>query len=237
MLKQENMGFEIIEDHTLHTRYLNRDSLVLDLGANFGKFSKAMIARFGCRCVAVEPSPEIFQQIEPHELLQKYNLAIAPVNGPVEFNISENPLSSSLVYESECPSKTITVSGKRLDELVAELGWNRIDVLKMDIEGVEIDVFRSCSDSFLKSIGQISVEFHDLMGIVSKSEVKQIISRLESLGFVFVSRSLRCYYDTLFINRAIYPISMTEYLWNRHVIRNWQIVERRFQKWQRNLAS
>ena len=45
---------ETIEDHTIHTRFLSSNSRVLDLGANRGSFSKAMITRFGCQCVAVE---------------------------------------------------------------------------------------------------------------------------------------------------------------------------------------
>jgi hypothetical protein len=43
---------ETIYDHTVHPRYLGPQSEVLDLGANYGLFAKAITARFGCRRVA-----------------------------------------------------------------------------------------------------------------------------------------------------------------------------------------
>ncbi|MEQ9371475.1 MAG: FkbM family methyltransferase [Coleofasciculus chthonoplastes F3-SA18-01] len=224
------MMIETIEDHTIHTRFLSSNSRVLDLGANRGSFSQAMITRFGCQCVAVEPNPKLFEKIEPHELLKKYNLAIAHFSGSVNFNVSEVSVSSSIVYRSKLHSKTITVSCKPLEEFVVELGWTGVDLIKMDIEGAEINVFHECSDSFLKSIGQITVEFHDHNGTVSKYEVKELIKRFESLGFRCYSKYLGCYYDTLFINQSLCPISIGEYLWIRHIIRNQQGLQRRFQK-------
>jgi FkbM family methyltransferase len=226
------MTLEIIEDHTLHTRFLTNESVVLDLGANRGSFSREMIERFHCRCLAVEPSPKMFQQIEPHPLLQKYNFAITPTEGSVDFHLSDIPVASSLAYKPESLSETITVSGRRLDDFISELGLSYIDVLKMDIEGIEIDILRSCSDDLLKSMGQITIEFHDHIRAVSKSDIRQQIQRLEALGFLHFSKYLGCYYDTLFINQAFCPISTAEYLWFRHIVRNWQGIGRRFQKWQ-----
>jgi FkbM family methyltransferase len=226
------MSLEIIEDHTLDTRFLNNDSIVLDLGANCGSFSRTMTERFHCRCIAVEPSPRMFQQIEAHQLLQKYNFAIAPSEGPVDFHISDISVSSSLAYRPESLSETITIRGRRLDDFISELGLSYIDVIKMDIEGIEIDVLGSCSDSLLKSVGQFTIEFHDNIGAVSKSDVETLVQRFEDLGFLYFTRYLGCYYDTLFINQAFCPISTAEYLWSRHVARNWQGIGRRLQRLQ-----
>lgn len=224
------MSLIVIEDHTLHTRFLNETSVVLDLGANRGSFAKTVIDRFHCRCVAVEPSPEMFAKIEPHPLLQKYNVAITASEGAVDFHLSDIPVSSSLAHKPEGMAGTITVTGRRLDNFISELGLSRIDLLKMDIEGVEIDVLRSCSDQLLQSIGQLTIEFHDHMNVVSKSDIELQVDRLERLGFICLSRYLGCYYDTLFINQAFCPISQVEYLWYRHVIRNWEGLGRRLQK-------
>ncbi len=87
------MPIETIEDHTLHTRFLTNESLVIDLGANCGSFAKEMIERFRCRCIAVEPSPKMFQQIETHPLLQKYNFAISSTSGLMDFHLSDIPVS------------------------------------------------------------------------------------------------------------------------------------------------
>jgi FkbM family methyltransferase len=187
------MSLEIIEDHSLITRFLNHQSIVVDLGANRGVFSKKMIERFHSKCIAVEPSPKMFSLIDSHELLQKYNFAITASTGSVDFYISDIPVASSLAYKPQSIAETITVPGKRLDDFIFELGFSTIDVLKMDIEGGEIEVIRSCSDDLLKSIGQITIEFHDHLGCVSKSDIKDQIKRLEGLGFLHYSRYINCY--------------------------------------------
>jgi len=179
----------------------------------------------------------MFQKIESHELLQKYNFAITCSNGSVDFYISDIPVSSSLAYQPKSISEKITVLGKRLDDFISELGFYTIDVLKMDIEGIEIEVLRSCSDDLLKSIGQITTEFHDHLGCVSKSDIKAQIKRLEGLGFLHYSGYLDCYYDTLLINQSLCPISTFEYLWLRHIFRNWQGITRRFRKLLESIAK
>lgn len=68
---------ETIHDHTVHPRYLGVQSQVLDLGANYGLFAKAITARFGCRCIAVEPSPEPFAAIAETPLISKLQAAAA----------------------------------------------------------------------------------------------------------------------------------------------------------------
>lgn len=226
------MTFEVIEDHTLHTRFLNSESVVLDLGANCGSFSKAMIERFQCRCIAVEPSPRMFEQIEPHPRLEKYHLAIAPESKPFDFHISDIPVASSLAHKPASLVETITIEAKRLDDLISDLGLARVDLIKMDIEGIEIDVLRSCSDKLLKSVGQITIEFHDHIGSVSRADIESQIARFKSLGFIHFSKYLGCYYDTLFLNQALCPISTLESLWFRHAVRNWKGIERRLQRWQ-----
>lgn len=44
--------------------YLGPESKVLDLGANRGEFARAIVKRFDCHCVAVEP-----ERVNPNETL------------------------------------------------------------------------------------------------------------------------------------------------------------------------
>jgi hypothetical protein len=47
-----------------------------------------------------------------------------------------------------------------MDTLLREHGVDRVDVLKVDIEGAEKEVFASCS-SWIDRVGVLIVEFHD----------------------------------------------------------------------------
>ena len=229
--------FQVINDHSMHTRFLGPDSLVMDLGANAGHFAHAMVERFGCSCVAVEPSPEMFARIVPHPRIRAVQAAVTPADGPVRFHVSSGPLNSSLAQVPEDYVNTIAVEGKRLDTLAREAGWDHIDLLKMDIEGIEIQVLRSCSPEFLQSIGQMAIEFHDFNGMLTKEEVAETLAYLETLGFAWVTRYRGCFYDTWLVNLKRCPVSAGELLWIRHGVRNAMAIRRRLGRMTSKSAS
>jgi FkbM family methyltransferase len=228
----------VVCDHSLHARFLGPDSLVLDLGANVGAFAAEMIERFGCRCIAVEPSPELFARIPEHARLAKHHLAIAPHDGPVDFHLSEVPVAGSLAYRPAAHSDTVRVPGRTLEGFIDSLGLaGRIDLVKMDIEGAEVAVLDGCSDRFLASLGQLTVEFHDHVGQVSPADIRQLIARLERLGFRTFRRFLGCYYDTLFLNQRLCPLLPGEDFWYRHIVRNAGGLRRRISRWRSVLQT
>jgi hypothetical protein len=93
--------------------------------------------------------------------------------------------------------------------------------MKIDIEGAEIDALIACPDHLLKSVAQISIEFHDFCGITSSSDVLRTLDRLRRLGFFSVRMSGFGHQDTWLINRQLLNISTSELLYIRHVVRNW----------------
>src|SRR5262249_43908597 len=75
----------------------------------------------------------------------------------------------------------VRVPGRRLELLLH--GIKHVDLLKVDIEGSEVAMFRACPDGVLQAIDQITIEFHDFCGLVSKEEIDEIRERLALLGF------------------------------------------------------
>ena len=216
------MTVETVEWHTIHPRFLGPDSIVIDVGASNGRFSRSMIDRFGCRCYAIDASPEACASIQPDKLLSTFNLAICSNSGPVKFHVNENPEASSIVDQTGSNIvKTFDVPGKHLEKFCTDLDLRVVDLLKLDIEGAEIGVIDSCSNDFLKNLQQITIEFHDFCGITHPSEVKRVIGRLKKIGFFPVRMSRNGHLDTLFINRNQCDISLWECLWIRYFIRNW----------------
>jgi FkbM family methyltransferase len=72
-----------------------------------------------------------------------------------------------------CPVKT-------LSDVIRELDVERIDLLKIDVEGSEFDVLSGIQDADWRRIKQIAIEVH------SRSILKRITSLLEAHGFRFV---------------------------------------------------
>ena len=69
------------------------------------------------------------------------------------------------------------------------------------VVGAEIEAFNSCSDAFLRSIDQITVEFHEWVGGSSKTEVMDILHRLQALVFFALKLSPTNFSDVSFVHR------------------------------------
>jgi FkbM family methyltransferase len=75
------------------------------------------------------------------------------------------------VIEVTCPTTTIS-------QVVAEHGVDRIDFLKVDVEGAELEVLRGIEPEDWAKIDRLAVEVHDIEG-----RVRTMRAILESAGF------------------------------------------------------
>ncbi|GAB5537186.1 MAG: hypothetical protein Rubg2KO_34350 [Rubricoccaceae bacterium] len=210
------MSIVTLEEHTLLSRPLGPESVVLDLGANAGTFSAAMVQRFGCICHAVEPSPAIAAQIPNHPRIHVHPHAMSGQQGEATFHISTDPLSSGFVQAEDIEyTEAITVSVETLPGLLARLSLDRVDVLKADIEGAEIDMFAACSDDELLQVDQYTVEFHDFNGVTPEAEVLRTLDRFRNLGYSVYRKARFAHYDVLIAHTERLGVSPAEWLWIR----------------------
>ena len=193
-----------VKSHSFLAGLLPAEAIVVDLGANCGMFSDEVNCRFGWKCVAVEPNPDMFHRIPQREGIVAINAAVTVSDGPVTLNLADNPESSSLLaLPAEAAIGQISVPGMTLSTLRAAAGVERIDLLKMDIEGAEIGLLSDVNDEELTSIRQITIEFHESMGLSSLDEVREAIKRLQRVGFTPIKMSMTHYGDVLFVNNRL----------------------------------
>jgi FkbM family methyltransferase len=187
--------------HSILVDPLNSASTILDLGANHGHFALAMVDRFQCRAVCVEPDPSIYPELASNPKISAINAAVNIHGGPAKFYVAQNQECSSLIRPSvsetvdEIECQTVT-----LDTLLAEIGAKQIDVLKIDIEGLELELLTSLDHRTLDRVNQLSVEFHESLGIGSTKQVVAIIEHLRDFGFGAVRGSFFDYSDVLFLH-------------------------------------
>jgi FkbM family methyltransferase len=206
---QKHSGLSNLKTHTIYSKLLDSDSLVIDLGANLGQFSEAITREFKCSCYAIEAAPSLYSQLPENGLVKNFNYdAISDRNEPLKFYISDSRECNSLTQEvasSHGLQGEISVDGITLETFLNNQRIELVDLLKIDIEGAEEAVFNSTTDATLCNVKQISIEFHDFMpGSISTEEVNKIINRLKRLGFICIPFSYlfpdmdTC--DFLFIN-------------------------------------
>jgi FkbM family methyltransferase len=227
---------ETICNHTFLSRFVDPGSTVLDLGANHGEFSHAIIERFGCRVIAAEPLVELCDQIPPHPLLQLHSVAMGGMNCDVVVKVSAKHGAGILGHAAPGESlPTRSVPMVTLGGLIQLASVKHIDLLKVDIEGAEIDFFAACSDDELKGIKQIAVEFHDFMYDDQREGVLQTQRRLAELGFWVFPFSLDNT-NVLFLNRET-GISSAEIAYLRTVSRYGRGMMRRLGRIARSLIQ
>src|SRR5581483_8425600 len=66
--------------------------------------------------------------------------------------------------------KTIRCRQRRLSDVLAEEGIGRVDLLKVDVEGSELDVLRGIEEDDWPKIRQLAVEVHDAGGQLAEIE-------------------------------------------------------------------
>lgn len=198
--------------HHFAVSLLGKDSVIIDLGANRGHFSNELISDCEATCYAIEAVPRLFDLIPQHPRIRKFNLAICDADKPVRFNVSTQEESGSMsTIPDTMLEESIDVQGMTLESFMNANHLDFVDLLKMDIEGAEIDLLKSIDDETLRKIRQITVEFHDFLPYFNHSQdIVLIKSRLKRLGFTCLKYSMTCNADVLFINRQTAGISAME---------------------------
>jgi FkbM family methyltransferase len=214
------LKFAQVENHTLCTSFLGPASTVLDLGCNKGAFVRSMRQTYGCQCFAVEPNPRLFERLRLMPDVHAFNYAIAGSAGEVDFCIANNDEASSIVNGSNgAIGDTVKVKTIGLAGLLEQMRLEYVDLLKVDIEGAEIEMFDAMPDSIAPAFGQLTVEFHDFCG-VPIAAIERVRNRLGKLGFAAIKFSRNTHGNVWFINTRRLNVSQLDLAHAKYVYRN-----------------
>lgn len=187
--------------HSVLQSQLHARSVVVDLGANRGEFATAISKAAGCNVYCAEPNPRLCEELARHPGLTAFNVAIGPSSRRVRFNIADNDECSSLFDPTASTvSSAIECEALTLVDFLDRIDAAHIDLLKIDIEGAELAVLADTKPSVLARVDQITVEFHDSIGLGTVQDVRNRIHRLERLGFRALKNSFTDFSDVLFVH-------------------------------------
>lgn len=118
----------------------------IDVGANVGAYALFVAARAGndARILALEPQPDVFDRlvfnIRVNEFAAVKAMACALADKPGELTLFLAPRNSgetSMRIVASAGAAAIRVPATTLADLVREEGFERLDAVKLDVEGAE----------------------------------------------------------------------------------------------------
>lgn len=136
--------------------------IVLDLGANIGMFALRMMEKYQARVVCVEAAPCNTKCLKAN--LTKFgfikkaiivNKAIFSHNNGVKFNRSPQRSPGTYYVSAIYPEKAepefdISIPSVTIDSLVKKLKLNRVDFIKIDTEGSEVEAIIGGAETIRK---------------------------------------------------------------------------------------
>jgi FkbM family methyltransferase len=140
------------------------DGLVVDVGANSGDFTAAVLdLEPRARAVAIEPTPATFERLRGRfagdARVTPVREAVSDERGTVTFNVTANDVLASMLTPREIlneayansavVTETITVPTAPLDELVP--GDAPIKLLKIDVQGAEMKLLAGAANALARA--------------------------------------------------------------------------------------
>jgi FkbM family methyltransferase len=166
--------------------------VIVDVGAGIGSetfvFSRAVGA--GGRVLAIEPHPETFgvlqAQVDANKLanVELEQVAVTATPGQVYIEDRERHERNTISGEWTEGRRQDPVEGVPLDDLRRRHGLERIDFLKMNIEGAEA----AALDGMSETIGvtrYVCIACHDFLGLPTR---ERVASFLRDCGFTIETR-------------------------------------------------
>ena len=153
------------------SRYLPPGGLFIDMGANEGYFSVLASKLVGPRgtVIAIEPQSRL-QHVLQTNLganecfnVRLISCVVSDTTGEMQLSLaaSTNTGSSSLFRPTKYPLPTQKVQAFCLVDLLDKIGVESCDLVKVDIEGAEYDVFIAATEVLKAGIlKNIALEFH-----------------------------------------------------------------------------
>jgi FkbM family methyltransferase len=176
------------QPYTRHLR-LPPDPVVVDVGGYIGDFALYAVKYLGAEhVVAYEPTYENFAMLEHNIARNGYGDRITAVNEAVgdsdEIVLNVEKLDGDEVHVSPYwypEAEQRTLPSVTLEELFDTHGLDSVDLLKVDCEGGEYDIFPSTPDAVLDRVENIAFEYHEIDGYEPKLD--RVLNRLSSAGF------------------------------------------------------
>jgi FkbM family methyltransferase len=234
------LGYDILDRNRFYNPFLDIEKLsrrwnfsidlFFDVGANQGMTTEIALRHFpNVRVVAFEPHPETFVQLQrhyqDHKNVELVNSALGKeVRESILYEYNDDGLTNSLLPDAQFAVRRarsainkIPVSCTTVDRFCRERSIKKIDVLKIDTEGFELEVVQGASEMLAQhAIRCVYFEFNDIQPQSGRSggALVPIDQVLRAYGYRFIATYTDFVLwdiDPLVVSNALYLLPPREH--------------------------
>ena len=193
--------------------YCNLDpgDIVIDIGAGLGEETVvyAKLLRQAGRVYCLEPHPEVFKvlkeviRLNSFSNVETFPYALFHSNEPISI-VDEQDLYESSYISDNPTNKTFSVEAVRFDKFFKNIPFEKIKLLKVNIEGAEKFLLDTDFIPYFKRIEHIAVACHDFR---FKEEGNEFFKTKEAVISFFQSNGFKVWHQNtgeLFLDDWVY---------------------------------
>lgn len=150
-------------------RLVRQGDIVVDCGAHVGVFTANALKRGAKRVISIEPDPRNIECLRRNfkAEIEAGRVTVIPAGAwseekTIQLNIGmANSGTGSMIHKEE-GAVSIEVPVRPIDKIVAELGVERVDFIKMDIEGAEREALKGAAEILKKYKPRLMMDAYHL---------------------------------------------------------------------------
>jgi len=175
---------EVILRETYNVQMDFTPRYIIDGGGNIGLTAAYFATRFPeSSIITLEPDRENFSLLQKNNSLDKN---ITAVNSGIWWRSADLVVkdtgkgNNGFVVEEVEKTTTGSVPALSVEDIMLQQGWKHIDLLKLDVEGSEKEIFSSGYQNWLPKTRVLIVEVHDRM---KKGCSRSLLNAVNSFNF------------------------------------------------------
>jgi len=185
-------NYDSYETEIAHQQ-IKKGNIVLDIGANIGFYTLIFAKLVGDKgkVIAFEPEPSNFGILKKNVETNGYKnvilvpKAVSDKNGEIKLYLSSFSNAIPRIHKSDFCDRSIEIESVRLDDYLKTINFQeRIDFIKIDVEGAEVKVLEGMRSTIQKNNNvKILVEFAPVSIKESGYAPEKLLEMLKGNGF------------------------------------------------------
>ena len=191
-----------LSEQALFAKYLHGEMTLVDIGANLGLYTAISMHHLDAdgRIVAFEPFPQTYEFLQKNVAANQnngracprvdtFNLAATPEPSQTDLRLNPENRADNRLYHGTYHGKmeewdTLPIEGRPVDDVLAELGIDEVNFVKIDIQGYEQKAISGFQRTLARSQNVIILSEFWPKGLQeSGGSAHEYLQMLENLGF------------------------------------------------------